>query len=238
MFRFLFILLFISVFGFISKAEAKATYHYKLDSGKVALRNFNEAALSEYKSDRDFNYGDVKIDVSPSLWDRFWRWFWNLFGRAFSNAASGGTFKYILIALGAAAIIFAIIKLAGMDLKMILTGKSKSIELPFTESLENIHEISFEEEIEQAINKGNYRLAVRLLYLKSLKKLSDAGRIKWQPDKTNSEYLNELINPAQKNSFRSLTYQFEYVWYGDFPVDKDGFNRINTSFNDFNKGHY
>jgi len=237
MVRFLLILILSSVFGSI-QAEPNLPHRLRLDSSSVSVRKFNDAALADYRADRDFNYGDVKIDVSPSLWDRFWRWFWNLFGDAVGNAVSGGNFKYVFITLGIAAILFAVFKLSGMDIRMIFTGRSKEISLPFEESLENIHEISFDEEISQAVNNQNYRLAVRLLYLKSLKKLSDGGRIEWRPDKTNSQYVNEIIHPAQKSSFKKLTLQFEYVWYGDFSIDKESFRRIDTSFTEFNRGQY
>jgi hypothetical protein len=107
--------------------------------------------------------------------------------------------------------------------------------LPYSESLENIHDINFDGEIEKAVTQHNYRLAVRLLYLRCLKQLSDAELIKWQIDKTNSAYINELSNQEQRKVFKTLTLQFEYVWYGEFAIDAPVFKNINTLFQDFNK---
>jgi hypothetical protein len=45
--------------------------------------------------------------------------------------------------------------------------------------------------------------------------------------------LNELADMDQRQSFSVLTRQFEYVWYGDFPVDSRSFQNINTLFHDF-----
>jgi hypothetical protein len=208
------------------------------DSSKVNLRSFNAVALDKYRNDQDFNYRTEKQELS--LWDRFWRWFWEiidwLFGGKQVSSGPGLPFmKYIIWALALGLLIFAIIKLAGINLSNIFNRESKEIQLPYSESLENIHQITFEDEIEKALTQRNYRLAIRLLYLSTLKQLSDAQLIHWQLEKTNSAYLNELKDSAQRQSFNVLTRQFEYVWYGDFPVDGQSFQNINTLFHDFKK---
>lgn len=209
------------------------------DSSEVHIRSINEKKLREYSLDKEFNYNEDGGTVSPSWWERFWAWVWSWFKDAKSSvSASAGFWKYFFIALGVAAIIFMIVKLTGMDITTLFTGKSKVTEVPYTESLENIHEISFDEEIEKAIENHNFRLAVRLLYLKALKKLSDTGRIKWEPEKTNIAYVNELKHPVQKQLFSLLTYEFEYVWYGSFDVDNRAFEKIRASFTDFYREAY
>ena len=109
----------------------------------------------------------------------------------------------------------------------------KNIDIPYSESLENIHQITFDEEIEKALGQRNYRLAIRLLYLSTLKQLNDANFIQWQVDKTNSAYVNELTDAERRQSFSVLTRQFEYVWYGDFFIDGPSFQNINALFQDF-----
>ena len=143
--------------------------------------------------------------------------------------------KYIFIAAGLAAIVLLVFKLAGIDMLHIFRRRSMQAEVPYSESLENIHEINFDAEIEKAIAQHNYRLAVRMLYLRCLKQLSDADLIKWQIDKTNSTYINELNNTEQRKVFKTLTLQFEYVWYGEFIIDAAVFKNINTLFQDFKK---
>ena len=141
--------------------------------------------------------------------------------------------KYLVLSAAVGAIIFFIFKMAGVDLSFLFRRRSRAVPIPYSESLENIHEINFDNAIEEAINKHNYRLAVRLLYLKCLKQLSDAALIKWQPEKTNNSYLDELANADQKAIFKSLTRRFEYVWYGEFPIDGQTFSRINLQFQEF-----
>lgn len=204
----------------------------KNDSSAVRLRNFDLQQLKEYSTQKDFQY-EEQLALNTSWWDRFWRWIWELINGTLENRYSGSFIKYLLIAIVVAMVIFVIFKLMGLDLK-IFSGKSKAIDIPYDESMENIHEINFNEEIEKAIAKGNYRLAVRLLYLRSLKLLSDAELINWQPEKTNQAYIDELKDEERKKEFKLLTLQFDYIWYGDFPIEKESFKTLKMSFDRFN----
>jgi hypothetical protein len=230
MFRILGVLCFVFFISGVAGASTSVT-----DSVSLKVRNFDKEALDEYRSDSDFIYGETGLDTSPGYWQRFWRWFWSLFSERLSEARGGSRsfFKYLAILVGAAVVIFAVVKLVGMDIRLILTGKPREIPLPYSETVEHIDQISFEEEIEDALGRKDYRLAVRLQYLKTLKMLSDAGRIKWALDKTNAEYVNEVRDLELKEQFKHLTRQFEYVWYGSFPIDAAGFSKISENFSNF-----
>ena len=210
----------------------------QVDSSNINYRYFDKTAIDNYTNDPEFNYYTKTAKYQPSLWERFWNWFWNMMGRLFQrgqNSGGGSVIKYLLIAAVVAGVIFLIIKLIGADLSNIFSREPKQAAMPYSESLENIHEISFDAEIENALAQRNYKLAVRLLYLASLKHLNDARLIHWQIDKTNKAYLDELNNADQRQSFAVLTRQFEYVWYGNFPVDGHSFQNIRTLFIDFKK---
>jgi len=98
---------------------------------------------------------------------------------------------------------------------------------------ENIYEINFEDEIKKAVTLGNYRLAVRLHYLQSLRALADRGLIQYATGKTNGQYLFELAgNPLYKNFF-SLTRHFDYTWYGQFPLSIESYMRLERDFRNF-----
>jgi len=210
----------------------------RLDTSKIKVHTFSLAALNKYKNNSDFDYSDADTKTGLNWWQRFWNWFWELIAKLFGNsqptaAPSFPFLKYIIEAAAVVLLIFIIIKLAGLNISNIFNREAAEIQVPYSESLENIHQITFDEEIEKALNQRNYRLAIRLLYLSTLKQLNDAHLIQWQLEKTNSAYLNELSDAAQRQSFGVLTRQFEYVWYGDFPVDGQSFQNINTLFHDF-----
>jgi hypothetical protein len=246
------ILIFLSLavnlcYGFPGKpVRSKAIL--QTDTSTVNMRHFDAAALKVYSKQPEFQYRETTDN--PSWWTRFWRWFWQLLGHFWQwlmhlfdlgpekNARISSVwlyiFKYLFITLGIGALVFLILKLAGVDMLNIFSRKSTSA-IPYSEFFEDIHVIDFDAEIENAVSKHNYRFAVRLLYLKCLKQLSDAGLITWQIDKTNSTYINELVNDEQRTAFKMLTRQFEYVWYGEFLIDGPIYKNIDLSFRDFNK---
>ncbi|WP_158825265.1 DUF4129 domain-containing protein [Mucilaginibacter lacusdianchii] len=224
--------------GFVlAAAVPKPKITLRTDSSVITPRYLSKSYLDSCRKLPVFQYDEAKAE--PSLWTRFWRWFWHLFDGMTPDKKNVALyylviiFKYLFITIGIAALVFLILRLIGVDILSIIKKKPVSAEVPYNESLENIHEINFDDSIEQAISQHNYRLAVRLLYLKSLKQLNDAGLIHWQIDKTNSTYISELQNIEQREAFTVLTRQFEYVWYGEFTINGQVFQNINTLFTHF-----
>lgn len=248
LFYFIVFVLSIHISNAAVQARAAKPLVLQMDSAEVNVRHLDSTAINKYSKLSAFQYNDDDEQTTPSWWTRFWRWFWNWFLNLFKPINFGkhdpspflkalmNILKYLTIAIGIAAVVFLALKLAGINMLHVFRRKSMSTNLPYAESLENIHDISFDDELEKAVSQHNYRLAVRLLYLKCLKQLSDADLIKWQIDKTNSAYINELTNPEQRKVFKTLTLQFEYVWYGEFAIDGPVFKNINTLFQDFKKG--
>lgn len=222
----------LSTFSAVVKKAPAVT---KVDTSKITFKKFDAQALDKYRQDKDFNYSG-EATGQPSFWDIFWNWLWNLlFGWIDKTTYGGVVIKYFLLGLSVALLVYIVFKSFGIDPAQLWRGEVQKVTLPYSESLENIHEINFDEEIERAVSQHNYRLAVRLLYLKCLKQLSDTNLIQWQIDKTNSAYIYELTDPKQKQMFGLLTRQFEYVWYGDFHIDQQAFSNINGLFQNFKK---
>ena len=91
--------------------------------------------------------------------------------------------------------------------------------------------------LRNATRSGNYRLAIRYLYLQSLNRLSEKKFIEINSNKTNYEYVTEMRKHKFANEFASLTLQYEYVWYGEYPVDERLFEQIQSGFTQFNKNY-
>jgi hypothetical protein len=218
------------------KAHKNTTAPLKLykDTSNIQPRSFDANAIKHFKADKDFNYTDYAGAGETSWWENLWQWLWqHLFGWIGRTKYGGSIIEYTLLAGGIILIIYVVSKSLGIDPIQLLRGNSRSINLAYSESTEDINAIDFDVEIEKAISQNNYRLAVRLLYLRCLKQLSDVQLIHWQIDKTNSAYINELADLSQKQTFSLITTQFEYVWYGNFMIDKQAFNNISLLFQDF-----
>lgn len=103
------------------------------------------------------------------------------------------------------------------------------------ESAEKLSKIDFRKSIQQALEKENYRLSIRFYYLWVIQQLSDNGSITFSKDKTNQAYIRELtknarISPEITANFKTCTRIYEYVWFGNFAVDKTRFEEIEPQF--------
>jgi hypothetical protein len=225
--RFIFIIIILCFFKTITAQKVKFTY----DSSQVQQRHFTGSSIKAYTNDEDFQYEKETVKT-PSAWDRFWQWFWNKYNEMIGTEAGKTTVQIIYWLLGVAAVTFFVLKVIKMN-RMNLFKSSSQSNTPYTIQDENIYTISFDEAIQQALQSGNYRLAIRLLYLQNLKMLADKNLIIWQPNKTDTDYLREIDKPGLKQSFKNITDIFEYAWYGNLSVAKDDFAGIQKEFMQF-----
>lgn len=104
-------------------------------------------------------------------------------------------------------------------------------------TLEEIEEDLPLSELEQflrmALEKKDYRTAVRVYYLMVIQDLNEAGLIQWERNKTNYQYLSELRNNPNYSAFSNLTLTFEYAWYGEAEVNEQAFLGIEPKFKQF-----
>ncbi len=206
----------------------------RYDSSAVVARAPAPALLQAYRDNPDFVY-DRAAAGSGSWWDRFKVWLWDKVFGPLDGATESPMVEWIFYLLAAAGIVYAIARLLRMDLGGAFSGKKERARLAFETVSDDIREIDFDRLIDEAVAACQYRRAVRLLYLKTLKTLAARHLIDWQRDKTNHEYIDELRTPALRRPFAVLTTLFEYVWYGDFPVDEAVFGRLRGSFTRFDE---
>ncbi|NPC76142.1 DUF4129 domain-containing protein [Corallococcus exiguus] len=75
--------------------------------------------------------------------------------------------------------------------------------------------------------KGEYREAVRNLYLALLSRLHRDGAIHYDETLSNWDYLRAFRGRAEvKAPFRELTRRFDFAWYGNVPVSADGYTEF------------
>lgn len=95
---------------------------------------------------------------------------------------------------------------------------------------ENIENADISSLIKNAENNDDYRLAIRFYYLLVLKNLSLKNFIKFEDDKTNAEYLNEISNKPFSSKFAYTSYLYNYIWYGEFPLDTEKYRHAKSNF--------
>jgi len=199
----------------------------RFDSSSIQPRSFSDQKIREFKSDPDFRYENL-VEPPKSIWDRFWSWFWYQLSQLFSTIGGERAIWTIGVIAALAILTYFVVKVTGMNRTTLFARKDTT--LAYSEGGDNIHDISFNQAIEDAIASGNFRLALRLLYLQTLKQLSDTNQIDWQINKTNSDYLHETSGKSWASLFKNLTFNFEYAWYGEMPVAREHFTELQQQF--------
>lgn len=205
----------------------------KVDSSKIQIRTPQYEALTKYYNDTDFLY-DRNPDVTISLWNRIVFWIAdNILRTVFSNSTV--VFWKITIYLFIAAVfIFVLSRLFNTNISGLFYQSKQQLPIAdFKDIGQHIQQIDFDKEIANQIQLKKYRLAVRLLYLKTLKQIAQLNLIEWKADKTNEDYLNEIGNQKIRIPFRDITKLFTYVWYGNFLLNDHQFEIVHQAFQNF-----
>lgn len=157
-------------------------------------------------------------------------------GSWFSNLIETGIFRAFLWMCALGFVGFIVYRLLISRGIFVRPGMEAAVreELPEEELKE---ESDYGRLAEAFARKGEYREAVRCLFLRTLRQLSDKGYIQWAPDKTNSAYVQE-IQPGQKQDFSSLVLMFEYTWYGHLNLNEEQYRGISDKFNRFMNGNH
>lgn len=200
----------------------------------LEVRYPNAQKLKELRAGNEFQYGqDVRPDLS--FWQRFWQRVGDFINRVLEAKSFQSVWKYVLYAFAIGITLFVVLKLFQVDFTGLFRRKAAPGALAYETYRENIHEIDFKTLIEEAEGQEDYRRALRLHYLSTLKHLTDRELIHWTPGKTNRSYVSELKNPSLKQPFSQITQLFEYVWYGGSALDATRFQTVRQSFQEFNR---
>lgn len=144
-----------------------------------------------------------------------------IFGSQFAEEYTG----LVLICLAAVIIVFLLWVLYRKRPELLMRS-SRQVKVAYSVEHDTIYGIDFQQKIAEAIARRDYREAVRLLYLQTLKQLSDAEKINWQLYKTPTEYIYELKPESLRTPFRELTNRFLRVRYGNFEATDSLFHEM------------
>jgi hypothetical protein len=211
------------LFNAVLADSSSVIQQYRLPSAKT---------IEKIKSNEDFIYREEAR--GRSLWQMFTDWLKSLFDVKEGSFMDDFLSKYIWYILIVAVFGFIIYKLFRSEITGLFYRNMNRVNINVSELEENIHEIDFDKQINESVTNKNYRYALRLYYLKSLKTLSDNGLIHWEKDKTNKDFISELSGSDFHPLFEQITTQFNRIWYGDFPVDEVAFEEAKNQFNNFN----
>jgi hypothetical protein len=242
--KFLHIVLFCIGLSFNSYAETRTivfqntTDSLQIDNSTITPRYFEN--LQDKYSDEDFIY--ERTVENSGWWSRFKQWLSDFFKRLFNLTNEGQASNATDIAIKTAGVILFLLVIYFIFRAVVnkegtwVFGQSsdKNI-IPVTDIENNIHSTNFKALISEAESNNNYRLAIRYYYLWLLKQLTQEALIEYDVEKTNSDYKNEIVSKAIKEEFSYTSYLYNYIWYGEFDVNKEQFNKAKHAFINFLK---
>ena len=144
------------------------------------------------------------------------------------NLGPFGFIFYIVLALAVVYLAYVLLNEGGTNI--FARSKNKSIQRHEDITAENIENADIHALIKQAENDNDYRLAIRYYYLLVLKTLSLKNHIKFEDDKTNAEYLNEINEKPFSKGFSYVSYLYNYIWYGKFDLETSQYSKAKDNF--------
>lgn len=155
------------------------------------------------------------------LQDRFWRFVARLLGRT-AITVDGSLVTYVLTGVG----ILALALVLAFALRGVLANFVAEAEAEADASGELLTADSALKRAQTLSAAGDYRTAVRYLYLSSLLLLEERGLLRYDRSLTNREYLRSVAHlPELASTLRDVVEVFDRVWYGYQLLDAAAYAR-------------
>lgn len=189
-------------------------------------RSFDQAeldALKEILKNPDFQW-----DQPPSPLEDFWNQLWNRINEWLNQVFNSDDGVRVPIpgeafSIGASVILAIVLLFVFRSLfgDFLLDAAAKDEQVAGDELLTAESALQKAKDISRG---GDYRTAVRYLYISSLLTLDERGLMRFDRSKTNREYLRSVAAYPQLSApLRDVIDVFDRVWYGFQPLDADSF---------------
>lgn len=149
------------------------------------------------------------------------------------EAVGGGVSMLVQILLYAAIIallVYIILRITGRD----IFSKNQQIRKKDIVSEEDLEQAPMESDLQKflrnALEKKDFRLAIRIYYLMILQELNEREIIVWKKNKTNRDYILESSGRDYSHQFMHNTMIYEYIWYGEKQIAETQFAQVKPSF--------
>ena len=179
-------------------------------------------ALKEILKNPDFEW-----DRPPSPLEEFWNQLWarinEWFNQLFNSSEVRVPVPGEVFSIGASIILAIILVFVFRSLfgDFFLEAAAKDEQVAGDELLTAESALQKAKDISRG---GDYRTAVRYLYISSLLTLDERGLMRFDRSKTNREYLRSVAAYPQLSApLRDVIDVFDRVWYGFQPLDADSF---------------
>jgi hypothetical protein len=163
-------------------------------------------------------YNKVR-DFLGELYDAFQR----MFAKVFGSAAQGSLISKILVVVALGVFLFFIIRVARQIKPRRKAARKRTVLGEAVEAGATPGDL-FEAAM-AAARAGDFRAAVRKLYISLLYELSERNLVEIEESATNRDYLARLARfETLVPPLRQMTDRFDVAWYGMFPTSQEEFS--------------
>ena len=198
--------------------------------------DFNADKIADLKTDPSFEY--LNTIENDSWWTKFKRWI-NMRYQQFIDWLFGDYQAYEFVAIFLKILPYLI--LAGFIALVVWLFIKLNPGKSFLEEQQAPHVFINDEEnivksdnigelIACAVKDGDFRLAIRYYYLHLLRQLNQKELIKYEFQKTNSEYLNEIKAENLRIQLKKAMRLYDFIWYGSFSLSETDFHLAQRNF--------
>ncbi|MCY1015415.1 DUF4129 domain-containing protein [Pyxidicoccus sp. MSG2] len=209
-----------------------------------------EFAVAPPKAEKDAAEDDTVPPEPPGWWRRFIDWLGEFLKKLFEREpappprqapqmVSGSMVANVLVVV---LVTLAVAVLGGLLIMFLNKGRKRAdadgLEVSTVDAAalagDPAHALSRPPEgwahlADELAARGEYREAVRSLYLALLSRLHRDGAILYDVTLSNWDYLRQFRGRAEwKPPFRELTRRFDFAWYGNVPVGAEGYREFRT----------
>lgn len=199
---------------------------FVMPSQPVIERKFDEKKLEQLRADKELKYTIVPEGIS--LWKRFLIWLQQLISDLIYKATTTDWTRILILGLIIIALLYLVLRVLRIDTVKIFYRNTSAF-TP-TAQLEDLHAVDLDALLREALQRQDYRAAIRIQFLTALKLLSEKGLIRWEPGKTTHEYLLELSSNDLRSGLSQINRYFEYTWYGNFTATPEVYQQVSHTF--------
>ncbi len=170
-------------------------------------------------------------EEQPGFWERLWERFLRFLFDLLPWGSEALDLANILVALVGGVILFLVLALAARSL--LRSFRPDAVATDADGDLVGLTAEQALQEAESHSQEGDYRRAVRYLYLSTLLLLEERGLLRFDRSRTNREYLRSVADrPELLGTLQSIVDVFDRVWYGFQTLDDAGYSRYLAQVNE------
>jgi hypothetical protein len=188
-----------------------------------APREVLQSKVSRYLADRDYEYAN-----DPAYWkkDKIQN---NSGPSLFTRLARNKVFQWILFLLVIAVVIYGIFQLARENNFRWFSRQSEQRQEGESDSLLQGPE-NYDEVIRKYQAEGNYRFAIRYLFLRLIHSAADKNIIRIQDSTTNAQIGRAFSGHPLASQYQYLATAYEYIYFGDFNLNEEIYDSLKRKF--------